>query len=47
MQGSWVQSLIREDSTCHGATKAQVPQLLTPVLSSQVAETAEPKGCNY
>ena len=35
--GDWVQSLVQEDPTCHGATKpashnyrAQVPQLLKP-----------------
>ena len=37
MQGTWVQSLVQEDSTCHGATKsvchnygARAPQLLEP-----------------
>ena len=37
MQGTWVRALVREDSTCHGATKpvhhnywACVPQLLKP-----------------
>ena len=31
MQRTWVWSLIQEDSTCHGATKAHVPQLLKPM----------------
>ena len=38
MQGTWVRALVREDPTCHGATKpvrhnywAHVPQLLKPV----------------
>ena len=37
MQGTWVRALVREDPTCHGATKpaihnywARVPQLLKP-----------------
>ena len=37
MQGTWVRALVREDSTCHGATKpmhhnywAHMPQLLKP-----------------
>ena len=29
MQGTQVQSLVWEDSTCHGATKACAPQLLS------------------
>ena len=27
-EGTWVQSLVREDSTCHRATKLRAPQLL-------------------
>ena len=30
MQGIWVQSLVQEDPTCHGATKPVGPQLLSP-----------------
>ena len=30
VQGAWVQSLVQEDSTYCGATKAHVPQLLNP-----------------
>ena len=37
MQGTWVRSLVPEDSLCHRATKAHVPQLL-----SLCAATAEP-----
>ena len=29
MQGTQVQSLVREDPTCHGAAKACVPRLLS------------------
>ena len=29
MTGAQVRSLVWEDSTCHGATKARVPQLLS------------------
>ena len=29
MQGTWVQFLVREDSTCCGATKPVCPQLLS------------------
>ena len=29
MQGTWVQSLVPGNFTCHGATKAHVPQLLS------------------
>ena len=28
MQGTWVQSLVWEDSTCHGAAEAHAAQLL-------------------
>ena len=30
MQETQVRSLVGEDSTCHGVTKARVPQLLKP-----------------
>ena len=50
MQGTWVRSLVQEDSTCHGATKP-VPQLLS--LSSRAWEpqplkpgSLEPMLCN-
>ena len=36
MQGTWVPPLVQEDSTCHRATKARVPQLLC--LSSRALE---------
>ena len=38
MQGTWVGSLVREDSTCHGATK--------PVCCHYWACTLEPVLCN-
>ena len=39
-QGTWVRSLVREDSTCHGATKPHVPQLLS--LCAATTEAIEP-----
>ena len=30
MQGTWIWSLVREESTCCGATKPMPPQLLSP-----------------
>ena len=39
MQGTWVQSLVREDPTCHGATK--------PVHHNYWACTLEPMCHNY
>ena len=46
MQGTWVRALVREDPTCHGATKpvrhnywARMPQLLEPAC-------LEPVLCN-
>ena len=41
MQGTPVQSLVREDPTCCGATKPCVPQLLT--LHSRVREPQQEK----
>ena len=38
MQGTWVQSLVWETFTCHRATKAHEPQLLSP-------HTASTKAC--
>ena len=32
MQGTWVQSLVREDSTCHWAAKPVCPSCWAPVL---------------
>ena len=42
MQGTQVQSLVLEDSICHGANKP-LPQPLEPVLWSPQAATTEPK----
>ena len=39
MQGTWVRSLAREDSTCRGATKA--------VHHNERARALELVGCNY
>ena len=48
MQGTWVRALIREDPTCHGATKpmrhnywacALEPTCLEPVLLTREATT--------
>ena len=48
MQGTWVRALVREDPTCHGATKPVRPQLLSlrsrardPQLLSLRATTTE------
>ena len=43
MQGTWVWSLVPEDSTCRGATKAHVPQLLS--LRAATTEVRVPKAC--
>ena len=55
VQGTRVQSLVQEDPTCHGATKARAPQLLSlcsrahePQLLSPRATTTEacaPRAC--
>ena len=42
MQGIEVQSLVSEDSTCHGATCAVTPE---PELQSPVVTTSEPTHC--
>ena len=39
MQGTWVQALVWEDPTCHGATK--------PVLHNYRACALEPASHNY
>ena len=39
MQGTWVQALVRENPTCHGATK--------PVRHNSWACTVEPASHNY
>ena len=39
IQGTQVQSLVWEDSTCVGATKAHVPQLLSPRAATAEAHT--------
>ena len=39
LQGTQVQSLLREDFTCCGMTKASVPQLLSPCPVAH--------SCNY
>ena len=39
MQGTWVQSLVREDPTCYGATK--------PVCHNYGARALEPTSHNY
>ena len=48
MQGTRVRALVRQDPTCHGATKPRVPQLLSlhsrtcePQLLSPCATTTE------
>ena len=43
MQGIEVQSLVSEESTCHGATCALTTE---PKLQSLVATTSEPTHCN-
>ena len=44
-QGTWVQSLVREDSTCCGATKPVLittePAHLGPALCNQTAHCSE------
>ena len=52
LPGTRVQSLFWEDSTCHGATKAHMPQLLDPTCSRAQEpqllkpEHLEPMLCN-
>ena len=42
IQGTWVQSLVREDSTCLGATKHHAPQLLrSPCILEPVHHNKE------
>ena len=48
IQGTWIQSLVWEDSMCHGATKpmmlcsrAREPQLLKPALPEAYAPQQE------
>ena len=43
MQGTWVRSLVPRDLTCHGATKAHVPQLLS--LHAATTEACVPRAC--
>ena len=43
MQGTWVQSLVQEDTTCDGAIKPNAPQLLS--LCSATAEARAPRAC--
>lgn len=43
MQGTWVQSLVQEDTTCDGAIKPNAPQLLS--LCSATAEAGAPRAC--
>ena len=43
VQGTWVQSLVWETSTCHRATKAHEPQLLSPHTASTKA--CAPRAC--
>ena len=38
VQGTWVRSLVQEDSTCCGAAKARVPQLLSLHAATTVYE---------
>ena len=52
MQGTWVQSLVREDPTCRGATKPMLPNYwspcaLEPVRHDYWACTLEPASHNY
>ena len=50
VQGTWVQSLTQEDSTCHGAIKPRQSQCATttePMLQSLGAATTESSYCNY
>ena len=41
--GTWIQSLVQEDSSCHVATKAHVPQLLS--LCAATTEVHMPTAC--
>ena len=43
MQGTRVQSLVQEESTCHGSTQACVPQLLS--LRVITTEAHVPRAC--
>ena len=53
MQGTWVPSLVQENSTCHGATKSQgwnywSPRAIEPVLHKKRSHRNEkPKHCNW
>ena len=44
IQDTWVLSLIREDLTCLGATKAGVPQLLSPCSRAQEPQLLSPQS---
>ena len=41
-QGTWVQSLLREDSTCHGTIKTRVAQLLSRCSRAQELQLRKP-----
>ena len=46
MQGTWVQSLAREDPTCLGAAKPRAPQLLSRRIRARLLnkEASAPQG---
>ena len=43
MQGTWVQSLVQEDTTCDGAIKPNAPQLVS--LCAATTEAHAPRAC--
>ena len=47
MQGTWVQSLVQEDHTCHGATKLMHHNYWTPSPRAPTTEIHTPIACAW